>query len=291
MTIGRHFTKIAVFLIIVSLVATCAPAQPAQNNVDDNDTKPTTEIIPSATPHPDEINDAQGVTMRLVPAGEFTMGSELEENQKPAHAVYLDTFYIDKYEVTNQAYEKCVDAGVCLAPGNKSSFTRKEYYGNPEFANYPVIYATWIMANTYCQWRAARLPTEAEWEKAARGTDARMYPWGSEFGCSFANMVIQGQPCVGDTTAVGSYETGISPYGLYDMAGNVGEWTSSILKPYPYDKNDGREDPSVLRNHIVRGGTWYYENETFSRVTKRDALNSMTNDPDIGFRCAMEVIP
>jgi len=282
--------KTILTFIFISLVSACAPSKPVTSDVDKSTATP--EIFVSPTPEIlEEITDTNGITMRLVPAGEFTMGSELEENQKPIHIVYLDAYYIDKYEVTNQAYQKCVDAGVCRAPSDKSSSTRKEYYGNPGFSNYPLIYATWIMANEYCQWRDTRLPTEAEWEKAARGTDARIYPWGSEFGCDFANMVIQGLQCFGDTNAVGSYETGISPYGLYDMAGNVAEWTSTVMKPYPYDKNDGREDSSVLRSHIVRGGSWFYENETYSRVSKRDELNSMTNDPDIGFRCVMEVIP
>ena len=276
--------KATITLIVLSIMVACAPVQPVTTHP-----LPTFEVIPSATPYPEEIIDVQGISMRLVPAGEFTMGSEIDSSEMPVHTLYLDNYYVDKYEVTNQAYQKCVDMGVCLAPSDKSSSTRKEYYGNPEFSNYPLIRASWVMANTYCQWRGAHLPTEAEWEKAARGTDQRIYPWGNEFGCSFANMVIQGEQCVGDTTAVGSYEIGISPYGLYDMAGNVGEWTTSIMKPYPYDRNDGREDSSVLRNHIIRGGTWYYENENYSRVSKRDALNSMTNDPDIGFRCVMEV--
>ena len=99
-------------------------------------------------------------------------------------------------------------------------------------------------------------------------------------------MVIQEVQCVGDTTAVGNYELGISPYGLYDMAGNVVEWTSSILKPYPYTVNDGHESQSPQVSHIVRGGSWYYADETFSRTTKRDALESSRRDQDIGFRCA-----
>jgi len=284
------FVKAILVFTFISLVTACVPSKPITNEIDNGTTAPEVLASPTAAIL-EEIIDAEGVTMLLVTAGEFTMGTELDPSEMPVHKLNLDAYYIDKYEVTNQAYKKCVDAGVCRSPNNKSSSTHEAYYDNPEFSNYPVIYTTWVMANAYCQWRDARLPTEAEWEKAARGTDQRIYPWGNEFACSFANMVIQGQPCVGDTTAVGNYETGISPYGLYDMAGNAGEWTSSVMKPYPYDKNDGREDSSVLLNHIVRGGTWYYENETYSRASKRDAVNSMTNDPDIGFRCAMEVTP
>ena len=277
----KHSTSTKFFVIaaLFCVVTACAPVTPE------------TIASPTVPAPPKEIIDAQGIAMRLVSAGEFTMGSDLEVTEQPVHTLSLDAYYIDKYEVTNEAYQKCVDADICTPQSYTYSATRKEHYNNPEFSNYPVIYITWEMANLYCEWRGAHLPTEAEWEKAARGTDARLYPWGNEFGCSYANMVIQGEQCVGDTTSVGSYETGISPYGLYDMAGNVAEWTSSIFKPYPYDQNDGREDPSIYINHIVRGGTWYYTDETYSRTTKHDALPTMTRDPDIGFRCAMEVAP
>ena len=290
MKIDYPFVKVPMVFPFVSLLTACATSGTATSDISNSTATP--EVLASPTPvFSEEIIDNQGIAMRLVPAGEFWMGSDLEENQKPMHTIYLDTYYIDKYEVTNKAYQKCVDSGACQPPNHKYSATRKEYYDKHEFSNYPVIYVTWEMANLYCQWRDTSLPTEAEWEKAARGTDTRIYPWGNEFGCSYANMVIRGEQCVGDTTVVGRYETGISSYGLYDMAGNVGEWTSSILMPYPYDPNDGREDPSIFINHIVRGGTWYYEDETLSRVTRRDALPTMMNDPDIGFRCVREVTP
>jgi len=257
--------RISFFIFLVLQIGACTPSKPV------------------------EIIDENGIAMRLIPAGEFTMGSDLDPAQMPVHKVYLDAFYIDKYEVTNQAYQMCVDAGICKQQIYKSSATHKEYYENPEFSNFPVISINWETANSFCQWRGARLPTEAEWEKAARGTDARMYPWGNEFGCNYANMVIQGEPCIGDTTAVGSHEKDISPYGVYDMGGNVGEWTSSIMFPYPYDKDDGRENPNALFAHVVRGGSWYYLDETIARTTSRDALNSLTNDLDLGFRCANDV--
>jgi eukaryotic-like serine/threonine-protein kinase len=124
-----------------------------------------------------EIIDAKGVTMRLVPAGIFNMGSDADgDNRNAEHRVHLDAFHIDIYEVTNARYEECVIAGVCEPPHFAKSDFRESYYGNTEFVNYPVIYVDWMMARTYCEsWREARLPTEAECEKAARGTDERSY--------------------------------------------------------------------------------------------------------------------
>ncbi len=126
----------------------------------------TPKFTPTGTPLPNEITDLKGVPMRLVPAGNFTMGSERYDNEKPIHEVYLDAYYMDKYEVTNALYKACVDAGVCDPPKNSSSNTRSSYYGNSQYDDYPVIYVDWNMAKTYCEWRGAGLPTEAQWEKA-----------------------------------------------------------------------------------------------------------------------------
>ena len=129
--------------------------------------------------------------MRLIPAGEFTIGSDSDSTTSPAHRVYLDPFYMDTYEVTNARYAACVTAGACDPPHETKSDFRSSYYGNPGYDNFPAIYVDWYQAKTYCEWRGpstrgakqpqsgqARLPTEAEWEKAARGTDGRTYPWG-----------------------------------------------------------------------------------------------------------------
>lgn len=290
------FIKTITLLILFSGMVACAQTQQSTVATPTGSEPPIpTEVLATPTPlHPEEITDEKGVPMRLVPAGEFTMGSEFEFIEKPIHTVYLDAYYIDKYEVTNQLYKACVDAGICDPPAFNNSTTRPEYFGNPEYANYPVIFVSWGMSKMYCEWRDARLPTEAEWEKAAHGTDTRTYPWGEEVDCRFANMMVaQGQPCVGDTTAVGSYPLGISPYGLYDMAGNVGEWTNTILKPYPYDANDGRERPdsNAVRGRIVRGGSGIWQNEIWSHTTKRDEMGKWDTEADIGFRCAREAAP
>ncbi|HLO16920.1 MAG TPA: SUMF1/EgtB/PvdO family nonheme iron enzyme, partial [Anaerolineales bacterium] len=242
--------------------------------------------------------------MALVPAGEFTMGrkaiDELADCQKfnsacnvawfedeePTHKVSLNAFYIDRYEVTNVLYQACQEKGACDPPQAANSSTRLNYYGNPEFNNYPVIYVNWKQAKTYCEWRGSRLPTEAEWEKAARGTDGRTYPWGEKLEPTFANYHWN----VGDTTAVGSYENGLSPYGIYDMAGNVWEWVSSLHQPYPYNANDGRES-SADGLRVIRGGSWGYEGDNSISSSYRYGFDPNDSNMDLGFRCAKNANP
>jgi hypothetical protein len=143
---------------------------------------------PTPTSLPTEITDAKGVQMVFVPSGKFTMGSNNGlVDERPVHEVYLDAHYIDKYEVTNALYEVCVDNGGCTPPKNKSSYTRDSYYGTSQYDDYPVINVDWSQAATYCEWRGGSLPTEAQWEKAARSTDQRTYPWGEGISCNEAN--------------------------------------------------------------------------------------------------------
>ncbi|MBI1879011.1 MAG: SUMF1/EgtB/PvdO family nonheme iron enzyme [Chloroflexi bacterium] len=145
------------------------------------------------TPHLVEasarLTETREVKRVLVEAGPFEMGSENgDENEKPIHTVTLEDFNIDQYEVTNAQYAACVDADVCDSPLSASSASREGYYGNPEYADYPVINVNWDQAGAYCKWRMGQLPTEAQWEKAARGTDGRTYPWGEEIDCNRANI-------------------------------------------------------------------------------------------------------
>lgn len=249
-----------------------------------------------------EMADRRGVVMRLVPAGEFTMGSDEAASpmeEKPAHEVYLDAFYIDKYEVTNKLYKACVDEGTCDSPLDFSSATRSSYYDNPQFDNYPVIYVGWNMAKTYCEWRGAQLPTEAQWEKAARGTDTRTYPWGERISCDKANYWPKDEACVGDTAQVGTYESNVSPYGVYDMAGNVMEWVADWYSLTYYsdspDSNPLGPDSGSGEERVLRGGSWMSSDHHVRTDARQWPWNSFGHVPhynqDLGFRCVLGTSP
>jgi formylglycine-generating enzyme required for sulfatase activity len=240
------------------------------------------------------------MTLLYVPAGEFTMGSDADDavaecqkirsfcprdwftDEEPPHSVHVDDFWIDQTEVTNTMYAKCVADGICKEPTDKSSNTHPSYYGNPEFDDYPVIHVDWNMAKTYCEWAGRRLPTEAEWEKAALGLDGRTYPWGEDISCSLANYWGQDGGCVGDTTEVGSYMDGASAYGALDMSGNVSEWVQDWYDAYP---GSTVSDPYYGTTYrVLRGGAWDYL-EIFVRADRSKYVPAIT-DYNLGFRCS-----
>ncbi len=237
---------------------------------------PTVTLTPTA--FPTIILDKEGAEMVFIPVGTFLMGDFRETR-------FVDAFYIDKYEVTNKLYADCVSAGICQPPRKRNSDTRESYYGNPDYDNYPVITVDWYMAVTFCSWHDARLPTEPEWEKAARGNDGRIYPWGNTTNYRYANYYNYRE----DTVAVGSYQAGVSPYGLYDMAGNVKEWVSSLFFTYPYRTNDGRENPNANGARVVRGGAWNSSTVGEIRTSYRSGLYPDTSSLSVGFRCARSV--
>jgi len=251
---------------------------------------------------PETIEDDFGVAMALVPAGPFEMGSnEGAEDEHPVHTVTLDEFYIDQYEVTNAQYAECLEAGACQPTTDTtafaSSYSRRIYYGNPEYADYPVIYANWSEAKEYCEWRGARLPTEAEWEKAARGgLEGKAYPWGDEApvceaGAANGAKFDDNENCNDtDTAQVGSYSP--NGYGLYDMAGNVWEWVSDWYAA-DYYANSPAQNPTGPEEGgfpVVRGGSWgnYAERQ---RVSDRRINDPLSGSLNIGFRCAKDVTP
>ena len=231
--------------------------------------------------------------MVFVPAGEFIMGSPAGEGydeEHPQRSVYLDAFYIGKYEVTNAEYKKCVDAGTCEPPAGRESITRDSYYGNPEYDNYPVIYVSWDDANAYCEWMGKRLPTEAEWEKAARGTDGRKYPWGNE---APDRTKLNYDQNVGDTTEAGSYPDGASPYEAMDMAGNVWEWVADWYDADYYSKapernpqgpQDRFSEDQVMLYRGVRGGGSHSAERNVRCANRGSTAYSPHNK--LGFRCA-----
>ena len=232
-----------------------------------------------------------GMILLYVPAGEFLMGStdadtSASSDEKPQHTVTLDAYWIDQTEVTNAQYAKCVaDNGACKKPTNKSSYTPSSHYGNSEFDNYPVVSVDWNMANAYCSWAERELPTEAQWEKAARGIDGNIYPWGNESPNS--NLLNYNQN-VGDVTEVGKYPNGKSVYGAYDMAGNVWEWVSDWYRDTYYQSSplSNPLGPYTGQYRVHRGGSWNDIEDLVTRSASRNWYTPGFTLNIIGFRCA-----
>jgi formylglycine-generating enzyme required for sulfatase activity len=206
------------------------------------------------------------------------------------HAVYVDPFFIDIHEVTVARYNACVLAGVCSLPSNTFSATRPDYFYNPDYVNFPVIYVDWSQAKTFCEWDGGRLPTEAEWEKAARGDqDNRLYAWGNDWiQCALANVTMGTYRCVGDTTMVASYPWGASPYGLKDMVGNTWEWVNDWfdINYYDYSPYNNPQGPDTGTGRIIRGGSWF-GNQLDAVSSFRYGLDPNHIDEDLGFRCVV----
>jgi formylglycine-generating enzyme required for sulfatase activity len=229
--------------------------------------------------------------MDYVPAGNFLMGSDktidsqAADNELPQHTVYLDAYRIDQTEVTNAQYARCVASGQCTSPQSTSSSTRSSYYEDSQYANYPVISVDWNQAQAYCAWSGRRLPSEAEWEKATRGTDGRIYPWGN---AAPDQSLLNFNDNKGDTTAVGNYPSGASPYGALDMAGNVWEWVNDWCSSTYYAQSPPKNPsgPTSGDGRGLRGGSWDSSGRLV-RSADRGWSAPVSWLSGIGFRCAV----
>ncbi|HJS18633.1 MAG TPA: SUMF1/EgtB/PvdO family nonheme iron enzyme [Anaerolineales bacterium] len=257
----------------------------------------TSELAPNLRTSP-----IDGMPQVFIPAGTFHMGGmdvRSAPDELPAHEVTLDAFWMDQLEVTNAMYQLCIQAGSCTPPQNFKSSRRTEYFNNSEFKDYPVVYVTWGQAKSYCEWAGRHLPSEAEWERAARGDDWRTFPWGEDKADGLRanyNMIV------GDTSRVGTYPLGASPFGVLDLAGNVAEWTNDYYSATYYVMTGealnptGPETSASLRR-VVRGGS-LGDAEINIRVPKRSSVLGSNPElhpassaylgdfsPRIGFRC------
>jgi formylglycine-generating enzyme required for sulfatase activity len=225
--------------------------------------------------------------MRLIAGGGFAMGDDGDPSTAPRHDLDLPDFYVDLDEVTNSRFARFVSQAGFKPQGDWQRYADPSKF-DPRFfdterAEHPVVNVTWNDATAYCQWAGKRLPFEAEWEKAARGQDARKWPWGNEPHPEFANVETEseGEP---DTKRVGSFPTGASPYGLLDMTGNAREWTASALQSYPISEPTAGTEGATSR--VTRGGSWLSLPSSIE-VTRRLAEPVSTVAKDLGFRCAV----
>ena len=278
---------------------TAIPASPTETLAPIPTALPTEEFVT------ERVSSIDSMPQVHIPAGTFRMGGmdvRRALNEIPEHDVTLDAFWMDQLEVTNAMYGLCVHAGSCTLPQELKSQRRAEYFDQPEFKDYPVIYVTWGQAKTYCEWAGRRLPTEAEWERAGRGDDFRTFPWGED---KANGLLANYNMLVGDTSRAGTYPAGASPFGVLDMAGNVAEWVNDF---YTFDYSNALENAlnptgpatSSSLNRVVRGGS-LGDAEINIRVSKRSSVlgSNLSAKPDthaylgdssprIGFRCAMD---
>jgi serine/threonine-protein kinase len=264
----------------------------------------TPKATPTVEPINQRISSVDGMPQVYIPAGIFHMGGmdvRRAPNEIPDHDVQLDAYWMDQLEVTNAMFALCMSRGGCTPPQSFKSQRRADYFNNIEFKDYPVVYVTWEQGKAYCEWAGRRLPSEAEWERAARGDDFRTFPWGEDKADgTLANFNF----IVNDTSRVGSYAAGASPFGVLDMAGNVAEWVNDYYS-FNYSVSNSVVNPtgperSGSFNRVVRGGS-LGDAEINIRVSKRSSVagpnpnaepgsSAALGDfsPRIGFRCAAD---
>jgi serine/threonine-protein kinase len=258
------------------------PATEAAPPATQAEPSPAPPVEPTVAPTPGFDPAAAG--MAAIPAGTFEMGTnDGAADERPPHTVTLDAFYLDQFEVTNARYAACVEAGACQPPAQTGSFTREAYFGAPDFADYPVVAVNWEQAAAFCAWDGGkRLPTEAEWEYAARGTDGRRYPWGQAFDLALLPAAER------DTVQAGSFPAGASPFGVHDLAGNALEWVADYYEPLYYAESVAEHPPGPEfgEERVLRGGSFGNADAGFYTATRRYHLAPEYADVDVGFRCA-----
>lgn len=221
--------------------------------------------------------------MVLIPEGEFIMGTDVRlKDERPGHVVYLKNFYIDKFEVTNEDYQKFIKV-----TGHKAPENWKDNKYPLRKGRHPVIFVDWYDSDAYCKWLGKRLPRETEWEKAARGINGYTFPWGNEWDSNKSNNPIRGSA---GAMAVGSFEAGKSPYDIYDMSGNVWEWVDDYYLPHP--GSDYASPEFGKKYKILKGGSWwdcsFYSCGISAPAFNRAFFDPSTNNDSFGFRCAAD---
>lgn len=252
--------------------STFTPEPPTATAVP-TDPPPMETAVPSDTPPAESgagttrVREADGMVQVFVPAGDFLFGSDDgDSDERPLRSAYVNSFWIDQTEVTTAQYQRCVADGSCTLPQGLESGTRSSYYLDERFMDYPVILVNFYQASQYCDWAGSRLPHEDEWEKAARGTDGRTYPWGN---VAPDRDHMNFDHYVGDTMPVASYPEGASPYGVMDMSGNVWEWIDDLYDPNYY---------------MHRGGSWDFGPRA-ARSANRGGDSPNSAYFNLGFRC------
>lgn len=272
-----------------------------------------TAPLPTATPAqqptmtptqlPNQRTAQDGMVQLLVPAGDFLMGSagdlDADEDEQPQRTIFLDAFWVDQTEITNRMYAACVAAGACTTPAQISSNSRADYYEDPAYAGYPVVHVSRQAAAVYCQWAGRRLPSEAEWEKAARGSDGRIFPWGNALGdfranfcdrsCAFNWAAVAINDSQQELGPVGSYPQGASPFGALDMVGNAYEWVLDEYDAFYYAGMPASNpvNPPTSNEAVIRGGSWF-DRSAFIRAANRVNVEATLAGDNVGFRCVQE---
>jgi formylglycine-generating enzyme required for sulfatase activity len=277
----------SLLLLLVLVLAACAGI----TGGDESDSGGEGGETATATPAPTILEGAGGGSIVFVEGGPFVMGSDegepgAEPDEMPKHRVNVPGFWIHQTEVTNEQYAQCVEAGECGLPAIQSDPEQETHYGDPAYGDHPVVGVSWFQANGYCDWLGGRLPTEAEWEKTARGLLAFTYPWGADDpDCLLANK--EGCNADGETDPIGTRPQGLSPFEAFDMAGNVGEWTYDWYTPdYATAGFANPQGPAEGELKVWRGGGFSETNPNI-RTADRNALDPEDYLPNLGFRCVL----